>query len=153
MRWLHESKLISESKWRTVILLPAGFFFFIKLNLEAQKEHLLLKFTILKRLLHICCLVSKLCPTFFATPWTVALQFPLSVGFSRQEYWSVLPFPSAGHLPHPRIEPRSPISQADSLPSELPGKEGIIFFFSKRCKQFLQCLTVFKWRIQKNPRS
>ena len=152
MHWLHESKLISESKWRTVILLPAGFSF-IKLNLGAQKEHLLVKFTILKRLLHICCLVAKLCPTFFVTPWTVALQFPLSVGFSRQEYWSALPFPSAGDLPHPRIEPRSPTSKADSLPSEVLGKEGIIFFFSKRCKQFLWCLTVFKWRIQKNPRS
>ena len=152
MHWLHESKLISESKWRTVILLPAGFSF-IKLNLGAQKEHLLVKFTILKRLLHICCLVAKLCPTFFVTPWTVAVQFPLSVGFSRQEYWSALPFPSAGDLPHPRIEPRSPTSKADSLPSEVLGKEGIIFFFSKRCKQFLWCLTVFKWRIQKNPRS
>ena len=152
MHWLHESKLISESKWRTVILLPAGFSF-IKLNLGAQKEHLLVKFTILKRLLHICCLVAKLCPTFFVTPWPVALQFPLSVGFSRQEYWSALPFPSAGDLPHPRIEPRSPTSKADSLPSEVLGKEGIIFFFSKRCKQFLWCLTVFKWRIQKNPRS
>ena len=152
MHWLHESKLLSESKWRTVILLPAGFSF-IKLNLGAQKEHLLVKFTILKRLLHICCLVAKLCPTFFVTPWTVALQFPLSVGFSRQEYWSALPFPSAGDLPHPRIEPRSPTSKADSLPSEVLGKEGIIFFFSKRCKQFLWCLTVFKWRIQKNPRS
>ena len=152
MHWLHESKLISESKWRTVILLPAGFSF-IKLNLGAQKEHLLVKFTILKRRLHICCLVAKLCPTFFVTPWTVALQFPLSVGFSRQEYWNALPFPSAGDRPHPRIEPRSPTSQADSLPSEVLGKEGIIFFFSKRCKQFLWCLTVFKWRIQKNPRS
>ena len=128
MPWLHESKLISESKWSTVILLPAGFAF-IKLNLEAQKEHLLVKFTILKRLLHICCLVSKLCPTFFATPWTVAVQFPLSVEFSRQEYWSGLPFPFAEDLPHPKIEPRSPTLQADSLPSELPEKEGIIFFF------------------------
>ena len=44
----------------------------------------------------------------FATPWTVALQAPLSMGFSRQEYWSGLPFPSPGDLPHPGIEPVSP---------------------------------------------
>ena len=153
MLWLHESKLISTSKWRTVILLPAGFSF-TKLNPEAQKEHLLVKFTILKRLLHICYLASKLRPTFFATTWTVALQFPLSVGFSRQEYWSALPFPSAGDLPHPRIEPRSPTLQADSLPSELPGKEGIIlFFFLKEMQAIFVISYIFKRRIQKNPRS
>ena len=42
-----------------------------------------------------------------ATPWTVACQAPLAMGFSRQEYWSGLPFPSPGDLPHPGIEPRS----------------------------------------------
>ena len=49
----------------------------------------------------------------FATPWTVAHQAPLSMGFSRQEYWSGLPFPSPGDLPDPGIEHRSPILQAD----------------------------------------
>ena len=44
----------------------------------------------------------------FVTPWTVAYQAPLSIGFSRQEYWSGLPFPSTGDLPNPGIEPRSP---------------------------------------------
>ena len=44
----------------------------------------------------------------FATPWTVAYQAPLSMGFSRQERWSGLPFPSPGDLPDPGIEPRSP---------------------------------------------
>ena len=44
----------------------------------------------------------------FVTPWTVAYQAALSMGFSRQEYWSGLPFPSPGDLPSPRIEPRSP---------------------------------------------
>ena len=58
----------------------------------------------------------------FATPWTVAHQAPLSMGFSRQEYWSGLPFPSIWDLPSPRIEPRSPALQADSLSSEPPGK-------------------------------
>ena len=50
----------------------------------------------------------------FATPWTTADQAPLSMGFSRQEYWSGLPFPSPGDLPNPGIEPRSPALQADS---------------------------------------
>ena len=57
----------------------------------------------------------------FVTPWTVACQAPLSMGISRQEYWSGLPFPSPGDLPDPRIEPGSPTLQADSLPSESPG--------------------------------
>ena len=66
-------------------------------------------------------LVTKLCPTL-VTPWTVAHQAPLSLGFSRREYWSGLPFPSAEDLPDPGIEPGSPALQADSLPTELPGK-------------------------------
>ena len=64
--------------------------------------------------------VSQSC--LFGTPWTVALQAPLSMRFPRQEYWSGLPFPSPGDLPNPRIKPRSPALQADSLPSEPPGK-------------------------------
>ena len=60
----------------------------------------------------------------FATPWTVAHQAPLSMGFSRHEYWSGLPSPSPGDLPDPGIEPRSSSLQADALalPSEPPGK-------------------------------
>ena len=58
----------------------------------------------------------------FATPWTVAYQAPQSMEFSRQEYWSGLPFPSPGDLPNPGIEPGSPALQADALPSEPPGK-------------------------------
>ena len=54
----------------------------------------------------------------FVTPWTVAYQAPLSMGFSRQEYWSELPFPSPGDLPNPGIEHGSPALQADTLPSE-----------------------------------
>ena len=61
----------------------------------------------------------------FATPWTVACQAPLSTGFSRQKYWSGLPFPSPGHLPNLGIGPGSPALQADSLPCELPGKPQI----------------------------
>ena len=58
----------------------------------------------------------------FATPWTAAHQAPLSMGFSRQEYRSGLPFPSPGDLPNPGIEPGSPALQADTLSSEPPGK-------------------------------
>ena len=60
----------------------------------------------------------------FVAPWTVAYQAPPSMGFSRQECWSGLPFPSPGDLPDPGIEPWSPTLQADALPSEPPGKPG-----------------------------
>ena len=60
------------------------------------------------------------------TPWTVAHQAPLSMEFSRQKHWSGLPFPSPGDFPDPGIEPWSPALQADSLPSEPPGKSGSI---------------------------
>ena len=53
---------------------------------------------------------------------TVAYQAPPSMGFSRQEYWSELPFPSPGDLPDPGIEPRSPALEADALTAEPPGK-------------------------------
>ena len=58
----------------------------------------------------------------FVTPWTVAYQASPSTGFSRQEYWSGLLFPSSGHLPDPGIKPGSPTLQADALTSEPPGK-------------------------------
>ena len=59
---------------------------------------------------------------FFVSPRTVARQAPLSMEFSRQEYWSGLPCASPGDLPHPGIKPGSPALQADSLPSEPPRK-------------------------------
>ena len=58
----------------------------------------------------------------FVTPWTIAYQAPPSMGFSRQECWSGLSFPSPGDLPDPGIEPGSPALQADALLSEPPGK-------------------------------
>ena len=57
------------------------------------------------------CNKSLSCVQLFATSWTLAHQAPLSMGFSRQEYWSGLPFPSPGDLPNPRIKPRSPVLQ------------------------------------------
>ena len=71
--------------------------------------------------------------------WTIALQVPLSMGFSRQEYWSGLPFPSPGDHPKPGIEPGSPALQADSLPTELQGK--LPFFIGKhKKKQTKKCM-------------
>ena len=66
-------------------------------------------------------LAAQLCLTL-CDPMECSHQVPLSMGFSRQEYWSGLPFPSPGDIPDPGIEPGSPAVQADSLPSEPLGK-------------------------------
>ena len=66
-------------------------------------------------------LVAKSCLTL-TTPWTVACWTPLPMGFSRQEYWNGLPFPSPGDLSYPGIKRWYPALQADSLPTELQGK-------------------------------
>ena len=73
----------------------------------------------------------------FAIPWTVAYQAPLSMEFSRQEYWSGLPFPFPGDLPNPRIESRSPILQADALLSELPGLYIYIYIYIYICNIYI----------------
>ena len=70
----------------------------------------------------------------FATPWTVAYQAPPSMGFSRQECWTGLPFPSPRDVPDPGIEPRSPALQADALLSEPPGKLKNVFAGMITCK-------------------
>ena len=62
------------------------------------------------------------CVRLFVTLWTVAHQAPLSMGFSRQEHWSGLPCPPLGDRPDPGIKPMFPELQADSLPTEPPGK-------------------------------
>ena len=64
---------------------------------------------------------SLSCVRLLVTPWTVGYQASASMGFSRQKYWSGLPFPSPGDLPNPGIEPRSPALEADALTSEPPG--------------------------------
>ena len=76
------------------------FFFFLILVLEKYFQGIMPN--------SYCCLVPKSCPTLLWPPWTVAHQVPLSVGFSRQEYWSGLPFPSPGDLPNAGIKPASP---------------------------------------------
>ena len=66
----------------------------------------------------VCC--AALIHSVVSDP--IAHQAPLSMGFSRQEYWSGLPYPPPGRLPNPGIKPRSPALQVNSLPSEAPGK-------------------------------
>ena len=73
----------------------------------------------------VLCAQSLTCIQVFATPWTVAHQAPLSMGFSRQEHWSGLPFPSPWDLPDPGIKPTSPASPALAgrfFTTVLPGK-------------------------------
>ena len=70
----------------------------------------------------------------FATLWIVACQTPLFMGFSRQEYWSGWPFPSPRDLPNQGFEPGSPARQADSLPSEPPGKPSKLDIYNRRRK-------------------
>ena len=78
---------------------------------------------------HVCMCVQSLSHVrLFVTLWTVAHRAPLSMGSPRQEYWSGLPFLSPGDLPDPGIKPGSPQLQADSLPSESPGKPALHFF-------------------------
>ena len=69
------------------------------------------------------------------TPWTIARQTPQTEELPRQEYGSGLPFPSPGNLPNPGIKPESPALQADSLPSEPPGKS--LYTFDTLLKNML----------------
>ena len=78
-----------------------------------------------REFIYRCELLS--CVQLFATPWTVAHQAPLSMEVSRQKHWSRQPFPSPGDLPDPGIEPWFPALQADSLPSEPPGKHEFVY--------------------------
>ena len=70
----------------------------------------------------VFCVSLSVVSNFLPPHGLEALQAPLSLGFSRQEHWSGLPFPSPGDLPNPGIEPGSPALQADSLPTKLQGK-------------------------------
>ena len=76
-----------------------------------------------------CGLVTKLYSTL-ATPWTAACQAPLSMGFPRQECWRGLSFPPPGFRLHPGVEPGVPAMQADSLPTQLPGKPSDLYHAS-----------------------
>ena len=86
----------------------------------------------------VCCVLSRVsCVRLFATPWSVARQSPLSTGFSKQEYCSGLPFPSARDFPDPGMQPGFPALQVDSLPSEPPGKwSAFTIWFPEDDKEF-----------------
>ena len=88
-------------------------------------------YNILQYIIYLICYISEVKSLshvqLFATPWTVAYQAPPSMEFSRQVYWSGFPFPSPGGLPDPGIEPGSPASQADTLPSEPSGKPNMLY--------------------------
>ena len=76
------------------------------------------------------------------TPWTVAHQAPLSMGFPRQEYWSALPFPPPpGDLPHPGIQPVSPAFAGTFFTTEPPGKPGYVLAY--RLSISNSCLSYF----------
>ena len=77
--------------------------------------------TVVTGCVYLCC--SVICPTL-CDPWTIARQASPSMGFSRQQYWSGLPFPSPGDLPHLGIESGSPTLQVDFSRFEPPGKPG-----------------------------
>ena len=85
----------------------------------------------------------------FVTPWIVARQAPLSMGFPRQEHWSGLPFPLPGDLPYPGTKPWCPAMQAASLPSEPPGKP----WASNPGSLVLKSLCKRCWLISGNPHS
>ena len=76
------------------------------------------------------------------TPWTVAIQAPLSTEFSRPEYWSGLPFPSPGDLPDPGIKTGPPALQADSLPTEPLGKPYSLYYIIYPCSLFILYIIV-----------
>ena len=90
----------------------------------------------------------------FATPWSVPHQAPLSMGFSRQEYWSGLPFPSPGNLPDSGVKPESPALEGGFLTTEPPGKCPrftllIIENHKKFFKSHLLIFTDYKLKLRK----
>ena len=100
----------------------------------------------------VCVLVARLCLTL-CDPWTVAHQAPLSMEFSRQEYWSGLPCPPLGDLPNPGIEPMSPVSpalQADSLPLSHQGSHIIILMTQEKTDLEVMKQCGEKWAMGRN---
>ena len=83
---------------------------------------------------------SLSCVWLLVTSWTAAYQAPPSMGFSRQEYWSGVPFPFLGHLPNPGMEPRSSALQADSLPSEPSSLKSIWLTITLLVYLFIVCV-------------
>ena len=92
------------------------------------------------------CMLNLSHVQLFATAWTVAHQAPLSMGLSRQEYCSGLPFPFPGDLPNPGIETKSPAMQADSLLAEPPRKPLDVYKTWVLCHTMLLfCVEIWRW--------
>ena len=79
----------------------------------------------------------------FETPWTIAHQAPLSMEFSRQEYWSGLPFPTSGDLPNPAIKPTSPALAGRFFTTEPPGKPRLLCPYQLNM-HIVKCLQICK---------
>ena len=92
---------------------------------------------------YVCVLVAQSSLTL-CDPWTVAHWAPLSMEFSRQEYWSGLPFPPPGYLPNLGIEPRSPTLQADSLPFEPSGKPSSRYIYNIVIQLYIHIFILFQ---------
>ena len=119
------SRESSQPRDQTQVSHIAGRFFTSWATREAQRLSIIIMVIFKYQLLYACVLGHVL---FFGTLWTIAHQASLSIGFSRQEYWNVLPCPSPGDLPDPGIQPASPAapaSQADSLPLSHQGNPAI----------------------------
>ena len=116
-----------------------------KASLGTQPTQWLCSATILQSVCNACELSCFSCVRLWATLWTVACQAPLSMGFSRQEHWSGLPFPRPADLPDPGIEPVSPASPASSgrlSTTEPPGKPVV---------RGGECFTYFLTLVPKSP--
>ena len=96
--------------------------------------------------MHPCVLSHFSRVQHFETPWTGACQAPLSMGFSRQEYWNEFPCPAPGDIPNPGIKTKSPALQADSLPTKPTGKPIYIvylYFISYSSEVRMMVIAVF----------
>ena len=138
---------VAASAWEVNFRFP---WYFLSLDLFLYTYGDFLNFPYIWLLLSMCvclcvCVLSRFSHVWlFVTPRAVADQAPLSIGFSRQEYWSGLPFPSLGYLPDPGTEhlsPASPMLQADSLPTEPPEKLLSILV--------LKCMVPKRWKREK----
>ena len=125
----------------------------IKNNFAKKQTNWVIYYTIP---LKIVVVESPSCVQLFATPWTVALQAPLSMGFPRQEYWSGLPFPSPRVLPDPGVKPESPVWQADSLPLSHLGSPSLEAYSNMKTDSHQKVLKQFgihKVKAKKDPLS
>ena len=119
--WIKKDKSFSLVEENIYIRIKHSFIHLLKNNKHLRSDN-----NVLSSILSTTCMLSHFsCVRLFGTLWTVAHHAPLSMGFSRQEYWSEMPCPPPGDLPDPGIKPASPVSPvlwADSLPTELPGE-------------------------------